>query len=115
MMNKRGQGISLNVIIIAALALIVLVVLVAIFTGRIGIFNRETDKAGQAELVSMRIQYGDCKPTSTNENGFISQFSSADSPAAKDTAKEQFSREIDRCRRASAEQAGCETAGCRWR
>ncbi|MBW2979888.1 hypothetical protein KY360_00545 [Candidatus Woesearchaeota archaeon] len=33
---KKGQGLSLNVIIIAAIALIVLVVLVAIFTGRMG-------------------------------------------------------------------------------
>jgi len=33
---KKAQGLSLNVIIIAAIALIVLVVLVAIFTGRMG-------------------------------------------------------------------------------
>ena len=112
MINKRGQGISLNVIIIAALALIVLVVLVAIFTGKIGDFNRETARAGQAELVSMRIQYGDCKPTATNENGFVTQFNQANSVTAKDGVKEQFTQEIDRCKR--VEQAGCETAGCRW-
>lgn len=40
MKSKKAQGISLNVIIIAALALIVLVVLVAIFTGRMGITIR---------------------------------------------------------------------------
>ena len=34
--NKKAQGISLNVIIIAVLALIVLVVLVIIFTGSTG-------------------------------------------------------------------------------
>jgi hypothetical protein len=38
-MNKRGQGISINVIIVAAIALIVLVVLWAIFTGRMGGFT----------------------------------------------------------------------------
>jgi hypothetical protein len=38
-MSKKAQGISMNVIIIAALALIVLVVLVMIFTGRIGMFT----------------------------------------------------------------------------
>lgn len=38
-MNKKAQGISLNVIIIAALALIVLLVVVLIFTGRIQIFG----------------------------------------------------------------------------
>ena len=36
MIQKRGQGLSLNVIIIAALALLVLVVLSMIFTGKIG-------------------------------------------------------------------------------
>ena len=39
-MDKKAQGISLNVIIIAAIALIVLIVLVIIFTGRAGTFNK---------------------------------------------------------------------------
>ena len=37
-MTKKAQGISINTIIIAAIALIVLVVLVAVFTGRLGGF-----------------------------------------------------------------------------
>ena len=44
MKSKKGQGISINVIIVAAVALIVLVVLIAVFTGRIGIFGKELDK-----------------------------------------------------------------------
>ena len=36
MKSKKGQGISFNVIVIAAVALIVLVVLILIFTGRTG-------------------------------------------------------------------------------
>jgi len=36
---KKGQGLSLNTIIIAAIVLIVLVVLWAIFTGRMGVFT----------------------------------------------------------------------------
>ena len=44
MKNKKSQGISLNTIIIAAIALIVLVVLVAIFTGRMGLTVKEIDK-----------------------------------------------------------------------
>lgn len=39
-MTKKGQGISINTIIIAAIALAVLVVLFAIFTGRLGIFTK---------------------------------------------------------------------------
>ena len=44
MKNKRGQGLSLNTIIIAAVALIVLVVLVMIFTGRMGAFTGGVNK-----------------------------------------------------------------------
>ena len=39
---KKAQGLTLNTIIIAALALLVLVILALIFTGRIQIFGRET-------------------------------------------------------------------------
>jgi hypothetical protein len=42
LMNKKAQGISLNVIIIAAIALLVLVILSVIFMGRMGTF---TDKS----------------------------------------------------------------------
>ena len=38
---KKAQGISLNVIIIAAIALLVLVILSVIFMGRMGTFGRE--------------------------------------------------------------------------
>lgn len=41
-MMKKGQGISLNVVIIAAIALIVMVVLIMVFTGKIGTFTKET-------------------------------------------------------------------------
>ena len=49
-MNKKAQGISINTIIIAAIALAVLVVLFAIFTGRLGSFSKgvqETDTCAQ--------------------------------------------------------------------
>lgn len=39
-MDKKGVDISVNVIIVAAIALAVLVVLFAIFTGRMGGFSR---------------------------------------------------------------------------
>ena len=38
--SKRAQGISINVIVITAIALIVLVVLVVVFTGRVQIFGK---------------------------------------------------------------------------
>jgi len=39
---KKGQALSINVIIIAILAILVLVILGVIFTGRAGIFAKET-------------------------------------------------------------------------
>jgi len=41
-MHKRGQEMSLNVIIVAAIALLVLVILSVIFMGRIGIFSKQS-------------------------------------------------------------------------
>ena len=49
-MSKKSQSISINTIIIAAIALAVLVVLFVIFTGRLGIFSKglqETDTCKQ--------------------------------------------------------------------
>ena len=41
-MKTKAQGLSLNVIIIAALALLVLVILAVILMGRTGMFRRES-------------------------------------------------------------------------
>jgi len=49
-MGIKGQSISINTIIVAAIALAVLVVLFAIFTGRLGGFTKgvqETDTCAQ--------------------------------------------------------------------
>lgn len=48
-MNKKAQGISINVIIIAAIGLAVLVVLFAIFTGRLNIFSTGISKTASCE------------------------------------------------------------------
>ena len=59
---KRAQGISINVIVIAAVALLVLVVLAAVFLGRFGGFS--------AESSSCKSQGGTCQgacPTGTTE------------------------------------------------
>ena len=56
-MNRKAQGLSINTIIIAAIALIVLVVLVAIFTGRLGIFSSELTK--KSEGLTCAEQGGD--------------------------------------------------------
>ena len=42
---KKAQGLSLNIVIVAAIVLIVLIVLWAIFTGRMGGFVRGLEEA----------------------------------------------------------------------
>lgn len=68
MFNKKAQGLSLNVIIIAALALIVLVVLVFIFSGRLKIFGQSVENCGtlggecsQQGYTDICIEQGTCK------------------------------------------------------
>ena len=64
-MAKKAQGISLNVIIIAAIALIVLVVLIAIFTGRLGVFvGGLSDANARAEQTALKFEYNtNCVPS----------------------------------------------------
>ena len=57
-MDKKGQGISINVIIVAVIALVVLVVLLAIFMGKITIFDIGVSKAASTLLATKQITYG---------------------------------------------------------
>ncbi|MBI2576828.1 hypothetical protein HYV84_06435 [Candidatus Woesearchaeota archaeon] len=50
--QQKGQGMSLNTIIIAAIVLIVLVVLWSIFTGRMGSFAGELQKCKSNDCTS---------------------------------------------------------------
>jgi hypothetical protein len=49
--KKKGEALSMNVIVVAVIALIILIVLIVVFSGRMGIFNRGVnsceDKGGQ--------------------------------------------------------------------
>ncbi len=112
-LNKRGQGLSLTTIIVAALALIVLVVLVMVFTGRIGIFQGGLDKAAQAELIQMQINYGDCHPSATAEVTFTNEFKNAESEEAKELAKAKYTDDISTCKGYS-DKGTCESGGCKW-
>lgn len=66
-MSKKGQSISINTIIVAAIALAVLVVLFAIFTGRLGGFTKgvqETDTCAQ-KCASLNMDPGSHPTTDT--------------------------------------------------
>ena len=113
-LNKKGQGLSLNVIIVAAIALIVLVLLVIIFTGRIDIFNRGVSKTGDAELLKFKtLSYGDCHPTTAKETTFQTSMAAATS-TAKDTATSVLKQEITRCKTYTS-QTNCQSGSCAWK
>ena len=72
---KKGQGLSLNVIIIAAVVLIVLVVLWSIFTGKMGEVSEEFE-----------VCRGYCRATSLCADGAIY-------PAGEDDCVDRLSKE----------------------
>ena len=113
MRNIKGQGLSLNTVIIAALALIVLVVLILIFTGRISVFQRGIDKEANTELIKMKILYGDCHPAVAQEESFRSSFAASGSDEAKEQAKASFKQQVDSCKAAS-NKVNCEANSCAW-
>ena len=80
--NKKAQGISLNVIVIAVLALVVLVVLIMIFTGTSGtvsqdikscrgpVFECVSESADCDEVKSFKCSTGEkcCYATATDNS-----------------------------------------------
>ncbi len=65
--NIKSQGLSLNTIIIAAIVLIVLIVLWAIFTGRMGVFTKgviseEAKSRMEAERLAAEAKGYGCIP-----------------------------------------------------
>ncbi len=113
MFSKKGQGLSLNAIIIAALALIVLVVLVAVFTGQIGKTKVGIEKAGQTKLVTMKLSYGDCQPRGSVADTFVAAYNSAEDTAGQDTAETTFRNAIDECKKSTTKE-DCSNS-CQWK
>ena len=74
-MQKKSQSISINTIIIAAIGLAVLIVLFAIFTGRLGIFTKgvqDTDTCSQ-KCSSLNMNPGR-QPTEDTKSCFDGQY-----------------------------------------
>ncbi len=51
-MNKKGQGLSLNTIIIAIIVIIVLVIIILITTGQLQKFTTATEKQAPSDCVN---------------------------------------------------------------
>ena len=101
-LNKKGQGLSLNVIIIAALALIVLVVLAVIFTTRSIEFEQKVGQETKTELIKLKISYGDCHPDTPREERFLTEYENAvgaDNDAGKEKAKNDLKTDTANCKK----------------
>jgi len=58
--GKKAQGLSFNVIVIAALAIIILVILIMILTGRVNIFQQSTTCAARNGVCMVREDNRKC-------------------------------------------------------
>ena len=72
--GKKGQGLSLNVIIIAAIVLIVLIVLWAIFTGRMGGFTSGVKECRSNYKWDKNVAPDGCPPGTVNYPGTDQDF-----------------------------------------
>jgi uncharacterized protein YxeA len=98
-MNKKGQGLPLNTIIIAIIVLVVLVVIVAIFVRQTGDFEQDVGREGNLELIKMKVSYGACKPSVESETNFVEKFNVESDAFARGQLKEQFASLIDECKK----------------
>lgn len=115
MMDKKGQGLSLTTIIIAAIALIVLVIIIAIFTGQLG-GKFVPGLEDTAEIpYTMRITYGDCQPTASEEQDFLTNIEAAgEDVSLEEQAEVDFKGLIKECKDNSAEECEGNTR-CIWK
>lgn len=114
MFSNKGQSMSINVIIVAALALIVFVLLVLIFTGRINVFQKVTGEQGDTNLATFRtLEYGTCKPTESAEQAYTTDYNKATSAEDKEASKARFRDEISRCKTWNDDKATCQSNSCR--
>jgi hypothetical protein len=112
--GKKGQGLSLNVIIVAALALIVLVVVAAIFIQQTGIFSDKLNKVGGADLATLQAEYSICHPSPVEEGRFVTALGRAETPEDGQVARDNFRSVIRLC--SNLDSLGvCETNDdCDW-
>ena len=120
-LSKKGQGVSLTVIIVAAIALLVMIVLIMIFTGRIGLFEEKLGDEADADLKGIQTFYGQCQPSIGEELAFKAKYaevgtvdSATEKEKIKQEAKAELQDEASRCKSVGVSKDDCDSAGCRW-
>jgi len=84
-MKKKGQGLPLNVIIIAVIVLLVLIVIWVIFTGRIGTFSTKVvEQENELETDKIANILGVCSAiTDVTQDGACFKAANCEIKAAK--------------------------------
>ena len=108
---KKAQGLPITIIIVAAIALVVFVVLLAIFTGKMGGLQKVSPEA-QAELERLKLRYGECAPNEAEERAFLVRYSQAANETVKYQEIDKFKKLIDECKAKSGDAC---TGRCRLR
>jgi len=67
-MKKKAQGLSMTTIVVAALALLVLVVLALVFTGRMGNFSTGVKEVGTCEQACIAAGFNDAQGTCSDDD-----------------------------------------------
>jgi hypothetical protein len=96
-MKRKAQGLSLTTIIIAAVGLVVLVVLVAIFTGRMSLFGLGISKVARTELAGLQIDYDECHPSRGMERLFLKALDDAEDESEEAVVLNQFENAMSSC------------------
>ena len=96
-MTKKAQGLSLTTIIVAAVGLIVLVILVAIFTGRMSAFGLGISKVARTELAALKLDYKQCHPSRGMERIFTKALDDAETEQDKAVVINQFENAMSSC------------------
>ncbi|MBI4441048.1 hypothetical protein HY639_02680 [Candidatus Woesearchaeota archaeon] len=92
-MQKKGQGLPLEVIIVGVVVLIVLVIIILIFTGKMGEFRVKSEEVGSLERFaggeldvdgscSLEVGLGTCR-TSCQQTEKIGKYASTAKPGEK--------------------------------
>ena len=113
--NNKGQGLSINTIILAALAVVVLVVLIAIFTGRLGMFSstlvstnaEKTKDSALNSCIPLDKYYQDIEAAQIAYNKDKTE------REALDKAIEAKNKELTTCKENNIVDA-CDPSNCQW-
>jgi hypothetical protein len=117
-MDRKGQGLPLNTIIIAIIVLVVLVVLVAIFVGQIGGFEEDLDTEANLRAISLRASSSyDCVPNNAAVAAAVRDAAGTDSklsPDEESSYEANVGVKVNKCRNLIEE--ACNADGeCQWK